>query len=174
MTEFGPLSSATLTWVQALTIYGESIHNSMVTGQYNAYVWWGLFGNSAGSCATSAGTCGLVDNAGSVQPMGEVMGQYSKFIQPGYVRVLATVNSLSGVYVSAYSNSSPAHYVIVAINANTTSESLTFALSNGTVTSVTPYESSSTLSLAAQSAVTVTGGQFNYTLPAQSIVTFVQ
>jgi O-glycosyl hydrolase len=175
MTEFGPLSSATLTWSQALTTYGESIHNSMVTGQYNAYVWWGLFGSSSGSCATAAGTCGLVDDAGNVQPMGYVMGQYSKFIQPGYVRVSATATPVSGVYVSAYSNSSPAHYVIVAINSNTTSESLGFALSNGSgVTSLTPYQSTSGAGLAAQSAVTVTGGQFNYTLPAQSIVTFVQ
>ena len=107
MTEFGPLSNATLTWAQALTTYGESIHNSMVTGQYNAYVWWGLFGASTGSCATNAGTCGLVDNAGNVQPMGYVIGQYSKFIQPGYVRVSATATPVSGVYVSAYKNSSP-------------------------------------------------------------------
>jgi O-glycosyl hydrolase len=79
------------------------------------------------------------------------------------------------VYVSAYSNSSPAHYVIVAINSNTTSESLSFVLDNGSgVTSLTPYESTSAAGLAAQSAVTVTGGQFSYTLPAQSIVTFVQ
>ncbi len=28
--------------------------------------------------------------------------------------------------------------------------------------------------IAAQTAVSVSGGQFNYTLPAQSIVTFVQ
>jgi glucuronoarabinoxylan endo-1,4-beta-xylanase len=175
MTEFGPLSSATLTWAQAMTTYGESIHNSMVTGQYNAYVWWGLFGQTTGSCATAAGTCGLVDDAGSVQPMGYVMGQYSKFIQPGYVRVSATATPVSGVYVSAYSNSSPAHYVIVAINSNTTSESLSFVLDNGSgVTSLTPYESTSAAGLAAQSAVTVTGGQFSYTLPAQSIVTFVQ
>ncbi len=175
MTEFGPLSSATLTWAQALTTYGESIHNSMVTGQYNAYVYWGLFGASSGTCATSAGTCGLVDDAGSVQPMGYVMGQYSKFIQPGYVRVSATATPVSGVYVSAYSNGSPAHYVIVAINSNTTSASLSFVLNNGSsVTSLTPYQSTSAAGLAAQTAVTVTGGQFNYTLPAQSIVTFVQ
>jgi O-glycosyl hydrolase len=175
MTEFGPLSSTTLTWAQALTTYGETIHNSMVTGQYNAYVWWGLFGASSGTCATSAGTCGLVDDAGNVQPMGYVMGQYSKFIQPGYVRVSATATPVSGVYVSAYSNSSPAHYVIVAINSNTTSESLSFVLDNGSgVTSLTPYQSTSASGLAAQTAVTVTGGQFNYTLPAQSIVTFVQ
>jgi O-glycosyl hydrolase len=175
MTEFGPLSTTTLTWAQALTVYGESIHNSMVTGQYNAYVYWGLFGASSGTCATSAGTCGLVDDAGNVQPMGYVMGQYSKFIQPGYVRVSATATPVAGVYVSAYTNSSPAHYVIVAINSNTTSQSLGFALSNGSgVTSLTPYQSTSGAGLAAQTAVTVTGGQFNYTLPAQSIVTFVQ
>ena len=175
MTEFGPLSTTTLTWAQAMTIYGESIHNSMVTGQYNAYVYWGLFGASSGTCATNAGTCGLVDDAGNVQPMGYVMGQYSKFIQPGYVRVMATATPLSGVFISAYSNSSPAHYVIVAINANTTSQSLGFVLNNGSgVTSLTPYQSTSAAGLAAQTAVTVTGGQFNYTLPAQSIVTFVQ
>ncbi len=179
MTEFGPLSNATLTWAQALTTYGESVHNSMVTGQYNAYVWWGLFGASTGSCATNAGTCGLVDNAGAVQPMGYVMGQYSKFIQPGYVRVSATAAPVSGVFVSAYMNSSPAHYVIVAINSNTTSESLSFALDvNGnptsSVTSMTPWQSTSAAGLAAQAAVTVSGGQFDYTLPAQSIVTFYQ
>jgi glucuronoarabinoxylan endo-1,4-beta-xylanase len=62
----------------------------------------------------------------------------------------------------------------VAINSNTSPDNLTFELTNGTVTSVTPYETTATSTLAAQSAVTVTGGQFNYTLPAQSIVTFVQ
>jgi O-glycosyl hydrolase len=175
MTEFGPLSGTPLTWAQALTTYGESIHNSMVTGQYNAYVWWGVFGSSTGSCSTAAGTCGFVDNAGTVQPMGYVMGQYSKFIQPGYVRVSATATPVSGVFVSAYMNSSPAHYVIVAINSNTTSESLTFALSNGSgVTSLMPTQSTSAAGLAAQTAVPVSGGQFNYTLPAQSIVTFYQ
>jgi O-glycosyl hydrolase len=174
MTEFGPLSNATLTWAATLTMYGESIHNSMVTGQYNAYVWWGLFGASTGSCATNAGTCGLVDNAGTVMPMGYVMGQYSKFIAPGSLRVSATANPVSGVFVSAYSSSSPSHYAIVAINANTTPESLTFALSNAAVTSVTPWESTSAAGLTAQTAVPVSGGQFNYTLLAQSIVTFYQ
>jgi len=175
MTEFGPLSSAQLTWAQALTTYGESIHNSMVTGQYNAYVWWGLFGSSTGSCATNAGTCGLVDNAGNVMVMGDVMGQYSKFIAPGSVRVSATANPVSGVFVSAYSSSSPSHYAIVAINANASPESLTFVLNNGSgVTSLTPYQSTSSAGLAAQTAVPISGGQFNYTLPAQSIVTFYQ
>jgi glucuronoarabinoxylan endo-1,4-beta-xylanase len=107
--------------------------------------------------------------------MGYVMGQYSKFVAPGSVRVSATGTPVAGVYVSAYSSSSPAHYAIVAINANTTSESLSFTLDNGSgVTSLTPYQSTSSTGLAAQTAVPVSSGQFDYTLPAQSIVTFYQ
>ncbi len=178
MTEFGPLSTSTPTWSEALTTYAESIHNSMVTGQYNAFVWWGLFGQSVGSGATAAGTWGLVDNGGNLTVMGDVMGQYSKFVQRGFVRVSATANPQSGVYISAYDyppgNSTVDNYAIVAINANTSAETLSFTLSNGDVTSLTPYQSTSAAGLAAQSAVTVTDGQFSYTLPAQSIVTFVQ
>jgi glucuronoarabinoxylan endo-1,4-beta-xylanase len=155
-----------------LTTYGESIHNSMVTGQYNAYVWWGIFGASANSGATAAGTWGLVDGSGNPTVMGEVVGQYSKFIAPGSVRVSATGNPVSGVYVSAYKGNN--HYTIVAINASTSTENISFTLNNGTVTSVTPYQSTATAGLAAQPAVSVSSGQFNYTLPAQSIVTFVQ
>jgi len=179
MTEFGPLSSAQLTFAQALNPYAIAIHNSLVTGGYNAFVWWGIFGESTGSCATAAGTCGLVDKSGALQPPGEIIGQYSKFIQPGYVRTSATATPTSGVYVSAYTNTSPAHYVIVATNINTTPETLIFTLDvNGnpasSVTSLTPYQSTSAAGLAAQTAVPVSGGQFSYTLPASSIVTFVQ
>jgi glucuronoarabinoxylan endo-1,4-beta-xylanase len=177
MTEYGPLTTAQLTFAQALNPYGISIHNSLVTGQYNAYVWWGAFGDTTGSCATAAGTCGLVDNSGAIMAMGEIMGQYSKFIQPGYVRASATATPISGVYVSAYTGkdqSGTQHYVIVAINNNASSEALAFTLNNGTVTSLTPYQSTSTAGLAPESAVSVTGGQFTYTLPATSITTLVQ
>ena len=178
MTEFGPLSSAQLTFAEALSPYGISIHDSLVNGQYNAYVWWGAFGNSVGTCATNAGTCGLVDFGGSLEPMGEIMGQYSKFIQPGYVRASATANPVSGVYVSAYTGtvSGTQHYVVVAINTNTTVQEINFTLSDAPtgISSMTPTQSTSAAGLAPESAVTVTGGQFNYTLPATSITTFVQ
>jgi O-glycosyl hydrolase len=179
MTEFGPLSSAQLTFGQALSPYGVSIHNSLVNGQYNAYVWWGMFGQSNGSCSTAAGTCGFVDSNGNLQPMGEIIGQYSKFIQPGYVRASATATPVSGVYVSAYTGedqSGTQHYVIVAINTNTTAQNMSFTLSDTPtgIYSMTPTQSTSAAGLAAEPAVSVTGGQFPYTLPADSITTFVQ
>jgi O-glycosyl hydrolase len=150
----------------------EEIHNSMTVGNYNAYVYWWIWDNPNDGI-----NYGLI-NSSTTSPAptyyGDAIGQFSEFIQPGYVRVSATANPVSGIYVSAYTQSSPAHYVIVAINANTSSESLTFVLNNGTVTSLTPYETSSTATIEAQSAVSVSSGQFNYTLPAQSIITFVQ
>jgi O-glycosyl hydrolase len=179
MTEFGPLSSATLTFAQALSPYGIDIHDSLVNGHYNAFVWWGLFGDSVGTCATAAGTCGLVDYSGNLEPMGEIMGQFSEFIQPGYVRASATATPVSGVYVSAYTGqdqSGNQHYVIVAINANATVQNINFTLSDAPtgISSMTPTQSTSAAGLVPESAVTVSGGQFNYTLPATSITTFFQ
>jgi glucuronoarabinoxylan endo-1,4-beta-xylanase len=178
MTEFGPLSTATPTWSQALTTYAESIHDSMVTGEYNAYLWWGLFGTSPGANggATNAGTFGLVGSDGTSTVIGWVFGQYAKFIQPGYLRASATANPAAGIYASAYTGSASGtqHYVIVAINASSSAQSMAFTLSNGTVTAMTPYQSTSAAGLVAQTPVTVTSGKFNYTLPAQSITTFVQ
>ena len=179
MTEFGPLSSATLTFAQALSPYGIDIHDSLVNGDYNAFVWWGLFGQSNGTCATAAGTCGFVDFSGNLQPMGEIMGQYSEFIQPGYVRASATATPVSGVYVSAYTGkdqSGTQHYVIVAINTNATAQNISFTLSDAPagISSMTPTQSTSAAGLATEPAVTVTAGQFIYTLPATSVTTLVQ
>jgi glucuronoarabinoxylan endo-1,4-beta-xylanase len=80
------------------------------------------------------------------------------------------------VYVSAYAGTENAqqHYVIVAINAGASAVSQTFTIDNATVTSMTPWQSTSATGLVQQSAVTVTGNTFTYTLPAQSITTFVQ
>jgi len=155
----------------------EEVHNSLVTGQYNAYVWWWIWNDP-----NDGVDYGLI-NSSTTSPaptsFGYGIGQFSRFIQPGFVRVSATASPVAGVYLSAYnytgSTSYPDHYVIVAINSNTTTETLAFTLDNGSgVTSLTPYQTTSAVQLTSQTAVPVTSGQFTYTLPAQSIVTFVQ
>jgi glucuronoarabinoxylan endo-1,4-beta-xylanase len=125
---------------------------------------------------TSAASPHLINTDNTPTFIGSAMGQFSRFVRPGYVRVSATANPASGVYVSAYFNSSPSHYVIVAINANTTAQNINFTLSDAAtkISSLTPYATTSAGGLIPQTAVAVTGGQFYYTMPAQSIVTFVQ
>ncbi len=149
----------------------EEVHNSMTVGAYNAYVYWWIWDNP-----NDGVNYGLIDSS-TTSPAptyyGYAIGQFSKFIQPGYVRVSAAANPVSGVYLSAYSGGS-GHDVIVAINAGSTSANLSFALQNTSVTSLTPFQTTASGGMAQQTAVTVSSGQFSYTLPAQSIVTFNQ
>jgi len=86
----------------------------------------------------------------------------------------ATHAPQSGVSVSAYSNASTGNFAIVVINQNGSDVSQTFTLNQFTsVASVTPWVTSASLSLAQQSDVAVSGGSFGYTLPADSVTTFV-
>jgi len=144
----------------------KEIHDSMTTAQYNAYlVWW--LQNWAGNFEN-----GLLDENNNVTLNGYAMAQFSKFIRPGYVRIKATANPQGSIYVSAYQGSG--HAVIVAINNGTTDVSQEFVIQNQTLTSLSAYRTSATENLAAQSAASVSDGAFTYTLPAQSITTFVR
>ena len=147
----------------------QEIHNSLTTAQYNSYFWWWVADWNPGTGVTNTG---LVDTSNNVNYYGYAMAQFAHFVRPGYVRVNATATPAAGVYVSAYSGSG--HAVIVAINANSSAISLPIAIQNQTVTSVTPYQTTSAGGMTGLSAVTVSGNAFTYTLPALSITTFVK
>ena len=144
----------------------QEVHNSMTVGQYNAYVWWWIV-----DCPAEGFSSGLADTNNNPTYYGAAVAQFSKFVRPGYVRVSATANPVSGVDVSAYTGSG--NDVIVAINSNGSASSVTFNMSGSTVSSMTPYQTNSSSMLAQLSAVSVSGNAFTYSLPAQSITTFV-
>ena len=66
------------------------------------------------------------------------------------------------------------HFVIVAINENTSAVTQRFTIQNQAITTQTPYQTTAITGLARQSTLNVSSSQFTYTLPAQSITTFVQ
>lgn len=146
----------------------EEIHNSMVVGNYSAYVYWWIWDDPADDI-----NYGLI-NSSTTAPVptyyGDAIGQFSKFIQPGYVMVSAT-DPVPGVFDSAYMGDG--NLVIVAINSNTTATSFPVTIQGQAATSFTPYQTSATETIAQLTPVSVTGGSFTYSLPAQSITTFV-
>jgi glucuronoarabinoxylan endo-1,4-beta-xylanase len=152
----------------------KEVHESLVTYGFNAYVWWWIWDDPNDSV-----NFGLI-NSSTTSPaptyFGYGIGQFSKFIQPGYYRYDATANPSGSVYVSAYagSESGKQHYVIVAINAGSSAVDQFFTIQNGIITSLTPYQTTSGGGLAQLSTISVSGGAFTYSLPAQSITTFVQ
>jgi glucuronoarabinoxylan endo-1,4-beta-xylanase len=141
----------------------QEIHSFMTVAGANAYHYWWLQGSGTGS---------LVGNSWTTPAKRiYVMGNYSRFVRPGYYRIGVSNNAFTSI--SAYKDTNSGSFAIVAINYSTATATQIFNLANFTASSVTPWITSGTLSLASQSAVGVTNAAFTYALPALSVVTFV-
>jgi glucuronoarabinoxylan endo-1,4-beta-xylanase len=100
------------------------------------------------------------------------MGNFSKFVRPGYVRVGIT-GAPSSVQIVPFYNSDGTT-AIVALNSGSSAVNVSFFVSGSCwPTTVTPYVTSASSNLAAGTAITVSGGRFSGSLAGQSITTFV-
>jgi glucuronoarabinoxylan endo-1,4-beta-xylanase len=144
------------------------IDQRLVGDGANAWLYWWLYEGSATDDQS------LISNSTPYPQRAYLLGQYSKFVRPGYYRIDATHLPQSGVSVSAYQNTSTGSLVIIATNYTGSAVSQQFNIINApTFSSVTPTITSASLSLATQSSVSVSFNSFTYTLPADSITTFV-
>lgn len=159
-------ASAWSTNVADAVAAATEIHNAMVVGQYNAYVWWWLV-NSNDSQPT-----GLIDSSNNPTYFGTGMQHFSRYVRPGYARYGATAQPASGVYLSAYGGSG--HSVLVMINTNSYSVSQSILVKNQSITSLTPYQTSASGRFVQQSPVTLSGNSFTAKLPAMSVTTYIR
>ncbi|WNC67719.1 glycoside hydrolase [Thalassotalea nanhaiensis] len=103
------------------------------------------------------------------------LGHYSRFIRPDYVRIgLANVDNLNGVMASAYKSPDGNKIVIVAANASTSAETLSFDLADlpqgKMVSSFSTYITNAENDLVLKTPTLISS---DYSLPAKSIVSFV-
>lgn len=160
-TETAILSGSDDTGITNALYWANRIHLFMTVAQVNAWHFWWMV----------PGALNLLDANSTPTKRLFAIGQFSRFVRPNYYRIAAT--NAGSVLVSAYKSTNSLNYAIVAINSNPTNLTQTFSLNNfpgGSV--VTPWITSSNLSLAPQSSIAVTNSSFTYTLPAMSIVTF--
>ena len=100
-----------------------------------------------------------------------VMGQYSKFVRPGAVRIGAT-SALSQVKLAAFLSGS--NEIVVATNTSSQPLSVSFELGSGSCLSrVDPTRTSATEGLQTLPTISLDQSRFTTTLPAQSVTTFV-
>ncbi|GAC1690885.1 MAG: hypothetical protein PVS2B2_28750 [Candidatus Acidiferrum sp.] len=148
-------------------LWAQKISDWMTIANANAWHYWWLISD------------GSNDNQALLGPSGQTtkrlyaMGNFSKFVRPGYYRIGTTASPVSGVSISAYKDPSTGKFAIVAINHNGQGVTLDFAMNGFTANSVTPWVTSANLDLAQQSSIAVVGGSFAATLPASSVTTFV-
>jgi glucuronoarabinoxylan endo-1,4-beta-xylanase len=135
------------------------------------------------AAVTSGGTSGWVYwwtpefmNGGSTSnPPKRVytMGNFSKFVRPGYMRVGIT-GAPSAVQIVPFVSPNGATVAIVALNSGNSAQNVSFFVSGSCWPStVTPYVTSSSSNLAVGTAISVSAGRFTGSLAAQSVTTFV-
>jgi len=144
------------------------IHSALVVGEASAwlYWWYQASGSNDNEGLVLQGSTALTKRC-------YTLGNYSKFVRPGYVMVDVTGNSNTNLLLSAYTGTDGT-VVVVAVNKGTSAVTVPIAISGGTApASCTPYVTSSTSNLAAGTAAAVSGGSFSASLAATSVTTFV-
>ncbi len=169
-TEVSGLKSYDGSMKDAMT-WARCIHNYMSIGA-NAWMYWNL------DCGTryynqSTNMC-LTDQSGTFAKRAYVLGQYAKFIRPGWQRIDVTNNG--SLLVSAYKGPGNKYAIVAINNSRWAARNQTFALNGATSlrSQVTPWLTSATASLAPQSALSLSsnGTMITYTIPGKSVVTF--
>ncbi len=151
----------------ALRVAGM-IHDHLTIASVSAWHYWWLVSSTPSPQTNSALT-----RDGELTQTAYALGNFSRFVRPGFVRVEATPAPQSGVKLSAFIDPATQHIAIVAVNASTTDEPLTLRLSGSDVTTLTPWVTSASLSLIAQDPIEQTDAAFTLTLAARSVTTFV-
>ncbi len=139
----------------------RGIYAAVTSGGVNGWLYWW--------------TESLMDGGTASSPPKRVygLGNYAKFVRPGYIRV-DVAGEPKSVQVSSFKNPADNTVVIVVLNSGSSSVTLpVFVAGASWPASVTPYVTDASHNLAAQSPITVTAANFTATVGAQSVTTFV-
>ncbi|NOV03897.1 carbohydrate-binding protein [Paenibacillus planticolens] len=151
---------------------------------FNSFQWWWPIGNNGadGSDLIRLATTGSPQGNGStVTGLYRVFkrlytfGNFSRFINPGDIRIDATRVPAKGMNVSAYKNPKNNEFAIIAVNSGTENQTVSFKLDNfpaGT-SSVVGYRTSASENQKLLDAIAITDGSFQANIPANSVITFV-
>jgi O-glycosyl hydrolase len=108
-----------------------------------------------------------------VYPRLWVVGNFSRFVRPGWVRVDATPQPAPGVLVTAYKNPSSDDFAIVVINKNVKEQDVAISLEAAKSGPLVPYRTSETEKLDKLPEVKFDGGKLTTRLAPLSVTTFV-
>jgi glucuronoarabinoxylan endo-1,4-beta-xylanase len=154
-------------------MWAQIVNNRMTVSNANAWNYWELIGTDYNGGLGQYDGEVLNASGFTVAKRAYMLGNYSRFVRPGFYRIDATPMPRTGVLVSAYKSPANTVLVVVVINQNGSAVSQNFTLNGASVSSVTPWITSSSLNLTQEPEVEVSGGSFSYVLPAYSITSFV-
>jgi glucuronoarabinoxylan endo-1,4-beta-xylanase len=153
--------------ISSALLMAKQMHADLTVASLNAWHIWWLY-NASGNGGFLYDT---TNNTWAKRLW--VLGNFSRFVRPGYMRVSTSGTTPAGVLLTAYTNPADGTVVVVAINTNTSATPISLFVSGATPCTVTPWVTSASDNLVAQSPITVTNARFSASLAAQSVTTFV-
>ncbi len=149
---------------------GIRIHNDLTRANLNAWHYWWLL--PRGDVPTDSNSALVQD--GAFTRRAYVLGNFSRFVRPGSVRVETAPAAPGGnIYVSAYQSPDARELIVVAVNASPVDVDQELELAGVEVAELTPWLTSEDAALEPQAPVAVDSATFRYTLPTRSVTTFV-
>lgn len=171
MTEY---ESPTYTTYANAFDWAIKMHQLLTVGSVNAIDYlWGFFGDwvQSDTLISIRFNNGVYQNW-STTPLYSLVGQYSKYVRPGYRRVDASTDD-SSVLVSAYKG--PRRVVVVATNTAADARPLTVKVTgrNNLAAKVAVVQTTSSAGLRALPSLRLRVRTLATTLPPQSVTTFL-
>jgi glucuronoarabinoxylan endo-1,4-beta-xylanase len=146
------------------------IHSAMTVGEASAWLYWwyeAYYENDNEGLA-------LTQGSSTIAKRYFTMGNYSKFVRPGYVAVTVSGNDSADVLLSGYKSADGATVVVVAINKGSAAASPKIGFAGGTApASCTPHVTSASDNLKAGTAVAVADGALTASLASKTVTTYV-
>lgn len=147
------------------------MHQDLTVGNVSAWHYWWLLPRIDAEAGEDTNAALVYE--GELTRRAYVMGQFSRFVRPGFVR-LATSTAVpqAGVLVTAFRSAEADRLVVVATNTGRTAVTQRFALDEVRFGEISPWVTSDELALEAMPAIPG-GDGFEYALLPRSVTTFV-
>lgn len=151
--------------------YAKLLHDHLTITEVNAWLFWWLAAYKPGEA--------LIHLDAAYQTFTTfkrlyTIGNYSRFVRPGYVRINAENNPAPDLFMTAFKDQKSGRFALVAINNGETERTVRFVLRDFPATkAVVPYRTSATEDLAKLAPLPVAKGAFAATLKPKSVTTFI-
>jgi len=159
------------TGISNALFYARMIHWDLTLTQVNAFLYWWLWTNTRS--ADYPGALIFIDDD-EIKPALRLyaMGQYSRFIRPGWIRINCEYTPLAGVYFSAYRSEQPGEIAIVIINESITPTPISLDLQGAEFDRLEIWRTSENEQLKSVGRQRVSRNSATVTLAPMSITTY--
>jgi glucuronoarabinoxylan endo-1,4-beta-xylanase len=148
-------------------MWGENIHRYLVNAEASAWLWWWIMTEVADDGES------LKCFRAQWRKLTWVIGQYSRFVRPGFYRVTTDApNDGVSVLITAFKEKETGNFAIVILNQGGAT-TVDFTFNGGSPEKVTPWTTTDAANIEKGSDITVTDGSFTASLPGLSATTFV-